>query len=623
MVKLRRIFVPLLLALSLLASCDEGNSHEEEEDSITIALCETNLENSAFFLKQYALKYPKVKFNIDVYDCNSLKYKSNHKKIDADIILLDDLSTVNRLSDSLIDFTYSEALNNYSRYTTNFLKNSDDGRVYGLPSPGGLYAYAVNLDLINKYNLVLPNTIDKLVDFSNEIKNYVTPFVSTFTDAKYFLDAFMQTCIPSFFATVNGQTMFDELSSGKTKLADSKYVSAFSDSLANLYNLTASSFFDGKIGRLNGIERFFAGKAAILSIMPGFEFEEYYKNYGSTFEYTFMPLVGRKSSNNWVCSISDSYLAVPKEKYVGNKTKIIDAFIDLFSSSEGQGYLVCDENGIKRPHHFSYVNDSVITDEDGRNKMLNEAISQGRVFLIDKLYPTFSPNASSFEEYASDEIDAKTVIDDIDYNNEARISQNTRYYDVPSLSDGGEENIKTFMNNLRMISANIRSEKKLDVFFVNENFLTEPIYDSLIYEHELELIFDGSVFCTEVRVKGNILKDILDFCLSNNGAASSENKVRKTTYDKYYQDQENVTLAFKESISLNSQSFFVSGALIANEDGNKKYTLTNNNEINDERSYFIAVPTAFVRDRKFDFEEIGTAFSCLEAYKSYLENSRV
>ncbi len=622
MVKLRKIFVPILLSLSLLSSCDEHSSQQEEDNSITIAVCETNLENSAFFFKQYASKYPKVKVNIDVYDCNSLKYKSNHEKIDADVILLDDLSTVNRLSDSLVDFTQSEALNNYSKYVTNFLKNSDDGKVYGLPSPGGLYAYAVNLDLVNKYNLVLPNTIDGLIDFSNEIKNYVIPFVSTFTETNYFLDAFMQTCIPSFFSTVNGQTAFDELSSGKTKLADSKYVSTFSDSLANLYNLTASSFFNSKIGRLNGIEQFFTGKAAILSIMPGFEFEDYYKDYGSTFEYTFMPLIGRKSSNNWVCSISDSYLGVPKKKYVGNKTKIIDGFVDLFSSVEGQEYLVFDESGVKRPHHFSYVNNNLIADEDDHNQMLIEAISQGRVFLIDKLYPTFSPSVSSFEEYASDEIDAKTVIDDIDYNNEARISQNTRYYDVPSLSDGGEENIETYMNNLRIISAGIRSEMKLDVFFVDESFLMEPIYDSFIYEHELELIFDNSIFCTEVKVKGNTLKDMLDFCLSSDGLTSISDRRRETSYEQYYQYQENVTLTFKESISLDSQSFFVSGALVTEEDGNKKYTLTNNNEINDDRSYFVAIPTVFVRGGEFDFEEITSTFSCLEAYKSYLENSR-
>lgn len=616
--KLKRLITPFVICLSLLTSCENTNNVTEEK-TLVIATCEENLKTSAYFLKQFAIKSKDTKIEVNVYDCNSFKYKAHHGKLDADIILMDDLTTVNRVSDSLMDFTHSEELGNYSRYVKNFLKNSDDGKVYCLPSPGGLYAYAVNLDLIEKCNLLLPNTMDELIDFSNEIKEYAIPFVSSFPDEKYYLDAFMQTSIPSFFSTVNGENAFDELCSGKTKLSESKYASSFSDSLGYLYNLTVSSFFDKKVDYSEGIEKFFNSEAAVISFIPGFEFEEYYEAYNCTFNYAFVPLIGRKASNSWVCSISDSYATVLKKKYVGNKRKIIDSFLSLFSSSEGQEYLLEDENGVRRLHHFSYVNNDLIADKTEHNEMLVEAISQGRVFLIDKLYPTFLPSLSSFEEYALDKINTRTVIDDIDNNNEARLSENSRYYNVPFLNDS-EESVATFTNNLRIISGGIKSQMNLDVLFIDESFLLEPIYDSLIYEHELSLIFDSSVRCTEVKVTGKVLKEILDFCFDEQGNSSGKN--REGSFEKYYKDQENVALTFKEAISLDSSSFFTNGASITGTDATKKYVLSNNSEINDNRIYFVAVPTSFVRGGEFEFMETGSSFSCLDAFKEYLEVNR-
>ena len=617
----KRFLTSIIVSSSLLVSCN-NNDETPSDNVLRIATCEQNIENSAYFLKQYAKDNPDIKFEISVYECDSLKYRSHHGKIDADILLLDDLSSVNKIGDQLIDFASSEELASYSRYVKNFLKNND-GRVYCLPSPGSWYCYCLNLDLIEKYNMTIPNTISDLIDFSNEIKDYVTPFVSTFGDDRYYLDAFMQTCIPSFFATAKGGYTFDNLVSGREKIADSKYCSDFSDTLLNLYKLTSASFFDNKITKEEGVAKFFNSEAAILSVSPSFDFNAYYSDYNASFNYTFLPLMGRKTNNDWVCSISDSYLTVPKNAYSGAKKKLIDNFVKFFASATGQDYLLKDEEGVNKQNHFSFVNNNLIPTSTNANKSLVNAISEGRVFLIDKFYPSFSSTVDSFKQYAEDKIDAASIIDSIDYYNELILTSNVRYYEIQSLKDVEDETKNNMLEILRYVSNGIKSQMNLDALILEEDFLLQPIYNGLIYEHELNMVFNDSSYCSLVKANGRTLKEILDYCEERNEEAISETSEKDGNMKRYFSSLGNVTLDFIKFEQLKDATYYLSGVSISSEGENKKYLLGNKMEIDDNREYYFAVPVSFVNEGEFDLTTIGSQFSCLETYKMHLENNRL
>ena len=94
----KRFLTSIIVSSSLLVSCN-NNDETPSDNVLRIATCEQNIENSAYFLKQYAKDNPDIKFEISVYECDSLKYRSHHGKIDADILLLDDLSSVNKIGD--------------------------------------------------------------------------------------------------------------------------------------------------------------------------------------------------------------------------------------------------------------------------------------------------------------------------------------------------------------------------------------------------------------------------------------------------------------------------------------------------------------------------------------------
>ncbi len=613
----RKIFAVFAIGL-FLSSC-KGDETPPEEKVLRIATNETILRKSAPFLKEFAKNNEEIKIEVSVYDSSSLKYKSSHQKIDADIFLFDDLTAVDSISDSLLDLTQSEEINNYSSYIKNFIKNSD-GNIYCLPSPGSVYCYCINLDLVEKYNMTIPDTIDDLIDFSNSIKGYVIPFVSSFSNNEYYLDAFMQACVPSFFATVNGQTTFDEFVNGKTQLASSSHLESFSKSLGGLYNLTVSSFFNKNIDFSDGIEDFFNSKTAIMSISPDFPFETYYQEYDCSFNYAFLPLFGRKATNGWACSYSDSYVSALKNSYKGVTRSLIDKFLAFYSSPEGQTYLLTDLDGNTKTNCFSYTDKNLLSFANDYNKNIVDSISQGRVFLIDRLYSTFLSSVSSFEEYALDKISVSNVIDDLDYNNETKLDYNTHYFTLPSLSEISGETKEDINKTLRVVSSGIKANKNLDILILNRNFLTQPIYNSMIYEYELETIFDESVFCTNVSIKGSELKNILDFLES-----LDKNEIideRDADLQSFFKKSNNVTLDIKENELLSSSQFFLNGASILKDAANKKYILSNNNEIDDDRVYYLALPSSFIKGGEFSFLSIGSSFSCLNSFRTYLEEER-
>lgn len=616
----KRIIKSIILSCSFLVSCGE-NENNVEDNVLKIVTCEENLVNCAYFLKEYAKNNQDIQVKLEIYECDTLKYKAQHNKIQADILLLDSLSTVNGLNDKLVDFTYDEKLINYSKYVNNFLKN-DDGHVYCLPSPGSWYCYCVNLDLVEKYNLNIPNTIDELIEFSNEIKDYAIPFVSSFENRYYYLDAFMQTCIPSFFATAKGGYAFDNLINGNEKMADSQYKSDFSDALSNLYKLTVASFFNQSSFDNYGVDKFFSSEAAVLSVSPSFDFNSYYSSYDCSFNYAFLPLIGRKTSNDWVCSISDSYLAIPKENYTGSKRKLIDNFANFFSSSDGQNLLLKNEEGTIKQNHFSFANQNIIPETTKTNEKIINAISQGRVFLIDKFYPSFSSASNSFKEYAEDKINTDDIIADIDLYNEQARSNSQRYYEISSLANIDGESKENMLETIRVISSSIKSQMKLDVLIVDESFLLQPIYNGLIYEREMSMIFNETSYCYSVKSTGKVLKEMLDFCDETNARSLTVTKERDASMQRYFSSLGNVSITFIEYGWLDGTAFYSSGASTTLEGGNKKYLLANKNEIKDDREYYVAVPASFVRGGEFDLTTTGDSFSCLDAYKQYLEDHK-
>lgn len=126
------VFLPSFVLLVFSLGCHKQTIREEKELSFTIS--EKDYPSFKRVTDLFLEENPDYTIRYSIKNSNHLSYYLAHDKINTDFVIVDDLVQLNLYGSSFLDITDSEALQNFSYYIFNFIKNKD-GRILAMPSP--------------------------------------------------------------------------------------------------------------------------------------------------------------------------------------------------------------------------------------------------------------------------------------------------------------------------------------------------------------------------------------------------------------------------------------------------------------------------------------------------------
>ena len=297
--------------------------------------------------------------------------------------------------------------------------------------------------------------------------------------------------------------------------------------------------------REDAISAFLDQKAFILSVNPGFDLKKAYEEKGASFRYEMRPFLGRQPSDQWVCSLPDFYLSCLKDSYP-KKKKEINTFFNFFSGKKAQEEMRKDTEGniIENSFSFNSLSEDMMS---GAYEQLNSVISHGRIFLLDEFLYAFRLSYSEIKDFADSMISKSDLIDNLDEtmfasNNYEKRSYYIPEFDCPNLSE--EERRKKIQAK---IAADLKRVLSVDMLALPETYLKEDIFEGLLFNSELDIVFDSSALLYPYEMKGSQL----DEYLKNN----YDTLFRETTLSGIRKEEN--SFIFNNRQSINSQAVYL------------------------------------------------------------------
>ncbi len=591
----------LFFSLFILSGCDTtGGSQTASSlsNELSIVLSTDVLDNSYKFIKNFADCNKNYKLNVTVLSSNELSYQLRHDLLDYDLIISNSCSDLNASKDHLYDFSNTETLAKYSGYIQSFLSASDGG-IYSLPSPGLVYSYCVNLDLLNEYNLTCPKNQNELLDFAEKAKEYATPYVSAFADSEAYLNNFMQESVAPFLSTTTGNDFFEKYQSGTEKMFNNENLFNFVSTTENFYSLYSSGFFSAERNNAEDIDKFFNGEAFLMAVDPSQDFETLYKEHSASFDYEFIPFLGSSDWSSCVCTTSEFYLSIFKNHYTKEKEKIINAFIDSYSSTQGQSLLLDKQSSC------SYLKASS-NDYGEKGKKIQNCFTSGKVYLTDAFESVFSYSVSSLRDYATGNLSTSALIDDFDTNMESALEYKSHRFELSFIDEKGHYDEGY---TLRKLADILKKKTNSEILVLNSSFLKMPILDTYLFEDELSSAFDSSFSLVPVTFYGKDVKTIIDFI------QETQKEEEKKSIAQYPSSE---NLIIQKKTMDDASVFELYGAYKKNE----KYYLSNNQELKDDEIYSGLIPNVFIRSGDVEPIKKGNAILCYDVLKEYFSENR-
>lgn len=477
-----------ILFSSILLSCSGNISSSSAFSKIVIAFSDANYEKVNNFICAFNKIHPDISFEFVSMENEKLNYYFRHNQLNADIVCLEDLIELRPASSRFVDFSSSELVNRFSKYILNYME-LDDGKICCLPSPGGFYCNVINNGILEKYSMTLPRSLSTMLDYATNIKSQITPFLSSFKGNKQFLDLFMQATVSTYFSNPVGNDVFKKYYKGDCGIVESDDYDHFRYLLNKNYRqMYSSGFASVDSTGLDNVERFLNGESLILSVSPQLDFDKIVQQSGKSIRYSYIPYVGNTTDESWLPFTSDFFFSVNKDSYYGIKKTEIDEICDFFSTEEGQYSLMKDENGEKSNNRISYLSDQSYQ-FTGNYQELNQLLNRGRVYYVDDFLHAFGFSVASMKEFICDEIDGNQLIQDMDDNISIHNNYvNNKVYFKSLLGKG-----KLATQQKEMVGAVLKiiaNFKKLDVILCEDSFIKQDIFDGMIFEDEMRVVFD-------------------------------------------------------------------------------------------------------------------------------------
>ena len=133
--KAELIFLSMTFLISNgLFSCSKPiQKIDESVNEIKIVCNESKMKYISDFIDEFKTEYPQYKLIIDFEPDEKIEYYINHDQIDADIVLANELITINGTDDKFVDISRNEYTNEFGKNALVHLKTLA-GKIYALPS---------------------------------------------------------------------------------------------------------------------------------------------------------------------------------------------------------------------------------------------------------------------------------------------------------------------------------------------------------------------------------------------------------------------------------------------------------------------------------------------------------
>lgn len=127
--KLIFLLMTFLISNSLFSCSKPLPEIDESVNEIKIVCNESKMKYISDFIDEFKTEYPQYKLIIDFEPDEKIEYYINHDQIDADIVLANELITINGTDDKFVDISRNEYTNEFGKNALVHLKTLA-GKIY-------------------------------------------------------------------------------------------------------------------------------------------------------------------------------------------------------------------------------------------------------------------------------------------------------------------------------------------------------------------------------------------------------------------------------------------------------------------------------------------------------------
>lgn len=448
-----------------------------------------------------------VQVSVRVYSSeNEKNYYLSHNADDADFYTFDYALDANNYTDKLYALNRLGTTNRYLVGTINYLR-SDDDSVYVLPTDGLYLTQCYNIDLLTESSLEIPNTIAELVTLTGRLRKYVKGDLAsasaTVGGKDSVLFSLMSMAYPLYLNTAHGTYFFDRFISGEVSIRDEEYVKDWTDIFEHLKILYENGFYslaDLDATLTDGIDRFNSNKYfAMQNSAKVFTTTD----FSGHPNFRYVPFVGNTERDGCVGSIPSFFLGLSSETgfEAALRTKA-KTFLDFFATDEAQT-CIRKKSVTETKEYVSYLkNTNLETPEVFAG--LQQKIDEGRFFIADTFYYTFSYCTDDVISYLSDEINLERMLDQIDMKiREGKNAAKNPVAEIRTLYGFDPDKFYKQRTSYGDFYTNaLASADYVDAVLVPSKYVRCALLQGVLTENELESVFpDHELAYAEITAK--------------------------------------------------------------------------------------------------------------------------
>ena len=504
---LKKGIVALLAAAFAFQAYGCGQHEEPTAPTLVVATYEKHADAMNRLADAFNSKNSDVQVSVRVYGSeNEKNYYLSHNADDADFYTFDYALDAENYADKLYALNRLGTTNRYLVGTINYLRTNDD-LVYVLPTDGLYLTQCYNVGLLNACNLEIPTTITELVSLTGRLRKYVKEDMvsasATVGGKDSVLFALMSMAYPLYLNTARGTDFFNRFISGEASILDDEYVKEWTNVFEHLKILYENGFYslaDLDATLTDGIDRFNSGKYfAMQNSAKVFTTTD----FTDRSDFRYAPFVGNTERDGCIGSIPSFFLGLSAKTGLNNNTKAkAKKFLDFFATDEGQA-CIRKESITETKEYVSYLKNTAAETPDIFADV-QQKIDEGRFFLADIFYYSFSYCIDDVISYLSDDINLERMLEGIDRKiREGKNAARNPVAKITTSYDFDPDKLYTERTFYGDFYANaLASADYVDAVLVPSKYVRCALLEGILTENELESVFpDHELVYAEITAK--------------------------------------------------------------------------------------------------------------------------
>ncbi|MGN1077961.1 MAG: hypothetical protein ACI4ST_05555, partial [Candidatus Gallimonas sp.] len=266
----------LVCCLAFCATgCNASGDGKPEKTVIRMALTVSQQERLDDVVAAFNAQSGSYRIEFDAFADRGVKnYYLTHGALDDELIVFDNLYSVNVCADRLYDIRRLDVVVDYQDSIVDYMR-AEGGALYALPAPGDLICNLYNESSFAQNNVELPQTINELIIASQRLsQKTVTGFTVSSTaggdDSVFY--ALMSVAYPNFLFSPRGHYFIKNYLSGNAGMGDGAYIKDWRNVFDYFSSLYSNRFYSLKSTEKTiayESQRFASGSTYAMQNTPG------------------------------------------------------------------------------------------------------------------------------------------------------------------------------------------------------------------------------------------------------------------------------------------------------------------------------------------------------------------